>query len=98
MSAPKSERWYPSKQQLDTPEKSQAAIRRVLDLHYQLQDAHNDLKSQIAAPAGGKSNVTSSSPTSQQLLGLPVAPVNTQSLADGATLKWSKANGHFTFS
>lgn len=95
MSSQKSNgRWYPSEQQLKDPKFTRNALKQVLDLHYALSDKVDAMTPAPSPTAPAKPT----GPAAQQFLGMPVAPINTQDLTDGATLKWSKANGHFTFS
>lgn len=93
-------RWYPSTEQLKDPRDVAAAFKQLLDQHYALQDAHAALQAKMAAPsaAAPAGPPPGSGPTDSQLLGLHVAPIDTQSLADGATLKFVKASGNFQFS
>jgi hypothetical protein len=96
------QRWYPSREQLKDPESTERAFRQLLTQHYDLQDQvkglHEKLsKSDTTAPSKG-APPPGSGPTDTQLLGLRVVPVDTQTLANGATLKFNKANGNFEFS
>lgn len=98
----KLKRWYPSKQQLAKPEELERAMRQVLKQHYDLVDRHNDLLDRVGklSVAGGTSSQfpPGSGPADTLLLGLRVLPVDTQTLADGATLKFVKAQANFQFS
>lgn len=94
MAAP---RWYPSKQQLKDPESIEQSFRQLLTQHYALQDQFNDLKTKSSAPATA-APASTDSPAGTKLAGLYVAPVDTQTLADGATLKFNKKAGNFQFS
>lgn len=92
-------RWYPSHEQLKDPAAAAAAFKQVLDQFYALQDSHADLAAKINAPTATTSGPPAGSgPTDSQLLGLHVAPIDTATLADGATLKFNKASGNFEFS
>jgi len=96
----KGQRWYPTQQQLK-PENLERTIRQMLAQHYDLQDQLDAAREQLAKPqlAPSKSGTPpGSGPADSMLLGLRVAPVDTASLADGATLKFSKKNGNFSFS
>lgn len=100
---PGSGRWYPSATQFKDSAATEQAFRRLLDMHYDLMESHTVLREQMAAPdaAAGKPSSGSppgSGPTDSRILGLPVAPVDIQTLADGATLKFSKKGGNFSFS
>lgn len=92
-------RWYPTHQQLrDTPSIA-AAFKQLLDQHYELADAHAKLLEKVNAPATApKGPPPGSGPTDTQLLGLRVSPVDTQTLANGATLKYNAVSGNFEFS
>jgi hypothetical protein len=100
--APTSPRWYPSRQQLDSPAALASAFKVLLDQHYALADAHQALLAKTSAAAGAPATPPGpppgSGPVDTQLLGLHVAPVDVQTLADGATLKFNKASGNFEFS
>jgi hypothetical protein len=88
-------RWYPNVSDLKTPEDMHRVLKQVLDQHYSFVDRVNaQAKSTTpAAPAAGTSG-----PATTKFLGLNVAPVDTATLANGATLKWDKANGTFKVS
>lgn len=98
---PQSSRWYPTSSEVGDAASIQRSFRRVLDQLYALQSQHDTLKAQMTAPAA-KSDSTAapagSGPTDTMLCGLRVAPVDTQTLANGATLKYVKAQGNFAFS
>ena len=100
MTTPKSnEPWYPTQAQLADPEKIERAFRNLLDLHYALEKHVVNLTDHIAKttkPTTGPP--PGSGPSDSMLLGLRVAPVDTSTLADGATLKFSKKNGNLQFS
>lgn len=93
--------WQPTAQQLDSPEKLQLAFKQLLAQHYELRDAHartlqqlQDLHRQVNTrpqfpPGNG--------PIDTLVLGLPVQPIDAVALADGAVLKYDKANGQFKF-
>ena len=92
-------RWFPTRNQLENPDKLMSTLRQVLQQHYALVDqfdayrkAHPPAQSSTSGPPPG------SGPTDSMLCGLFVTPVDVQALADGATLKFVKKNGNFTFS
>lgn len=95
-------RWFPTSNQLKEPGAIERAFRQLLIQHYTLVDQHNTLANKVGTLAA-KSQPRSgpppgSGPTDSMLLGLPVTPVDSQTLTDGATLKFSKKTGTFTFS
>lgn len=96
--AEKIQRWYPSKHQLDTPEKLEASFRQVLKQHYSLVDQTNVRHASETSRVSSSGFPPGSGPIDTMLLGLYVQPIDTQTLADGATLKWNKASGTFIFS
>jgi len=89
-------RWFPTVSQLKDPVSTERSFRQVLNHVYELQD-----KLSAMQPASGGSPTgppAGSGPSDSMLLGLRVAPVDVQTLADGATLKFSKKDGNFKFS
>ena len=96
-------RWYPTQDQLKDPQATQRAMKQVLDQLYSLQDAHAKLSADHAAlkakvPDASKNPFPpGSGPTDTVLLGLPVVSVDTNSLANGAALKYNKSSGNFSF-
>ena len=93
-------RWYPQADQLKDPATTQRTMKQVLDQLYTLQDQHAELQKshaelQSKVTASGTTEVNG--PANTKLLGLNVAPVDTNSLANGATLKYNKATGNFSF-
>ena len=95
------QRWYPSREQLKDPVATERAFRQLLTQHYDLQDQVMAMREQLAKPAANlapSGPPPGSGPADSMLLGLRVAPVDTATLADGATLKFSKKNGNFSFS
>jgi hypothetical protein len=99
------QRWYPSKQQLGTPEATERSFRQLLEQHYNLQDQVAAMREEMAKPKTTAPTTGSATapppgcgPADTQLLGLRVVPVDTQSLANGATLKFNKAGNNFQFS
>lgn len=96
-------RWQPTPTQLDTPEKMATAFKQLLTQHYALVDAHaataqalSEAQAKLSAPAPNPP--VGLGPADTVLLGVPVAPIDTQQLANGASLKYDKANGRFAFS
>lgn len=91
-------RWYPSSHQLKDASATEQAFRRLLDMHYDLVESHTALQGQMTKPAGNTEGPPSGSgPTDTMLLGLRVSPVDTSTLANGATLKWNRVKGQFEF-
>lgn len=97
-------RWYPHADQLKDPQTTQRALKQVLDQLYMLQDQHEtlqashaELQGKVGASAKMEGPPAGSGPADTQLLGLRVAPVDTNTLANGATLKFNKSNGNFEF-
>jgi hypothetical protein len=95
----KPSRWYPTTGQLKDPDAVERALRQVLDQHYALQDqfhalskAHADLK---AATTGDK--MPGHGPADTRICGLFVQPVDTNTMANGATLKFNRTQGNFSF-
>lgn len=91
-----SKRWYPSQEQLKDPVQTERVFRETLRQLYDLQDKHEALKAQVASPSANAAP-TPQGPSNTKLLGLHVFPVDTSTLADGATLKFSKSGGYFFF-
>lgn len=98
-------RWYPSHDQLKDVDATHRAFKQLLDQHYALVDQVNGMSAAKAAPASVNAGETKtaaappgSGPVDTMLLGLRVAPVDSQTLANGATLKYDKASGNFKFS
>lgn len=54
--------------------------------------------SSAAATASASAPPPGSGPSDTMLLGLRVAPIDSQNLANGATLKYNKSSGNFEFS
>lgn len=100
MSKVQSSRWYPTSNQIDTPEKMQNTLRIMLDQHYALQDAHDKLMAATSAPSEEPSSPypPGSGPTDTMICGLRVQPVDTTTLSNGATVKWNKSTGTFIVS
>ena len=93
-------RWFPTRQQLGDPGALERSFRQLLTQHYDLQDKFDALHAKVHAPASPAESgpPPGSGPTDTQLLGLRVAPVDVQTLADGAALKFDKKSGNFRFS
>lgn len=90
------ERWYPNEQRLSSPAKTNAVMKEVLDRHYALADKVSAMAAD--KPAEQSRIVQPGGPTNTTMLGLPVGPADTRSLANGATLKYVRASGLFLFS
>lgn len=92
-------KWYPSQDQLKDPATTTRTLRVVLDRLYALQDSHVALQQSHAAlqqkVAAGPAQTQG--PVNTKLLGLNVEPVDTNSLANGAALKYNSARGTFSF-
>lgn len=100
---PSSSRWYPTISQLKDASATHRAFKQMLDQFYSLQDQHNALlkdHAALQAKVGEKQSgpPPGSGPSDTMLLGLHVAPVDVQTLANGATLKFNKSSGNFGFS
>lgn len=91
------QRWYPTPDQIKRdPER---VIRQVLKQHYDLLDRHEALLARVNAPQTKPTGPPpGSGPTDTMLCGLRVEPVDSRTLANGATLKWVAADGRFKFS
>ena len=92
-------RWYPSQSQLKDAPTLQLAFKQLLDQHYALVDKVNAMGVGTAAGAakGGAATPSTATPSGTKLLGLNVQPIDVDSLADGATLTFVKADGNFQF-
>ena len=90
-------RWYPSDNQLKDPKSTERSFRNLLDMFYQLQDSHAELKSQVKQ--NGKEAVPAQTNTASitRVLGLPVEPSDTTQLADGTVLTYVAATRSFKF-
>lgn len=98
-------RWYPSAHQIDearNPGGLERSIRQILKQHYDLQDEFKAYKDahppQQQAAASKNPFPPGSGPTDTYLLGLPVKPIDSTTLTNGATLKWNKSTGSFVVS
>ena len=95
---PTTQKWYPTKQQLSDPDAVERSFRQLLKQHYDLQDRFDAMATaQTKQAEKPKGPPPGSGPTDTQLCGLYVQPVNPQTMANGATLKWNKATGNFSF-
>jgi hypothetical protein len=95
----KGQRWYPTPSQLK-PEQLERTIRQMLQQHYDLQDQLDAAREQLARPQLEPAKTTGSTgngPADTKFLGLHVEPVDVASMANGATLKFNKARGTFSF-
>jgi hypothetical protein len=104
---PSKPRWYPTKSQLTDIDATHRTLKQVLDQFYALQDSHDALQKQVAGMASAASPASTSTgspfppgsgPSDTKILGLNVAPIDTETLANGATLKFNKAGGNFVVS
>lgn len=92
------DRWFPTQHQLRDPVWVERSFRQALTQQYQLEDRVRELTARIEKMSPATSSGTSQNgPADTKLLGLHVVPVDTRTLADGAMLKFSKANGNFYF-
>jgi hypothetical protein len=88
-----SNRWYPTQNQLSAPDQLERTFRQLLQMHYEMQDrleAMQRSQSTNTLQQGG-------GPIDTTIVGLPVQPIDSQTLADGAKLQWSKKDGMFKF-
>src|SRR5271156_989071 len=92
-------RWYPTTHQISSPSELQNTFRQLLEQQYALRDQVTSLTAQMAKPAASTPSgpPPGSGPTDTMLLGLSVQPTDTKNLANGATLKWNKSQGNFSF-
>lgn len=93
-------RWYPVVDQVKDPGAVHRTLKQVLDQLYDLQDQHTALQASHAAlqaKVGKAATATANGPATTKLLGLNVEPVDVQTLANGATLKWNSSKGTFSF-
>jgi hypothetical protein len=99
-------RWYPTSMQLGkqtkegltpTVESLEHAFREVLRLHYELQDSHAVLQSQVKQGSSKEAVPAGNTAADQRFLGLPVQPSDTTQLADGTVLTYVAATRSFKF-
>lgn len=88
-------RWFPTSAQLADPAATERAFRQVLTQFYALQDRVNAMQ---PAASGSKAPANANGPADTMILGLRIAPVDTSTLANGATLKYNKSSGNLEFS
>lgn len=98
----RTERWFPSREQLRDPESLERTLRQVLTQHYALVDRIAGMASASTGTGTGKAEgagapASESGPSTTKLLGLHVEPIDTETLANGATLKYNKTRGTFSF-
>lgn len=89
--------WYPSVHQLKTPEDHERAFRETLRQFYALREKVN---AQVDQPVNGEKSNSSpfppgSGPSDSFIGGIPVEPFDVNSLNDGDTLQYDKANRRF---
>jgi hypothetical protein len=95
------DRWFPTQSQLSDPSNLERTLRQILTQHYALQDRVN--ASQAEHTVGQTSKAVKKGPppgcgpSDTQILGLRVAPIDVQQLADGAQLTFVKNAGNFQF-
>jgi hypothetical protein len=95
-SAASADKWYPTRTQLEGTPALERAFRQLLTQHYELRDKFNAMEAKQKETQNPK-HPPGSGPTDTQLCGLYVQPVNPQTMANGATLKWNKSTGNFSF-
>lgn len=96
----KQSRWFPTKEQLKDHGSLERSLRQMLEQHYALVDRVNAhmAKQTTQSTAGSASTPPAGSgPADTMLLGLRVAPIDTNTLADGTQLTYVKAQGNFQF-
>lgn len=92
------QRWFPSREQLKDPAATERAFRQLLTQHYSLVDRFNDLHAKVHEEKPQQSGPPpGSGPVDTMLLGLRVAPIDSQVLTDGAKLTFVKKDGNFQF-
>jgi hypothetical protein len=98
----KGSHWYPTISQMSDPQSIHRMMKQVLDQFYALQDSHDklqqahaSLQEKVSAKSSGPP--PGSGPADTMLLGLRVAPVDTNSLANGAALKYNSSTNNFSF-
>ena len=93
-------KWFPSKNQLSTPDDLERAFREVLRLHYASSNKLNTLHDTVGKMpqmAGTKASQVPNSAAVTNILGLPIEPSDTTQLADGTSLKYVAATRSFKF-
>ena len=101
-SKPAASRWFPQgESQLTGSVALERTLRQVLQQHYALVDRVNEMQASSIAQAkdGAKAKPfpPGSGPSDTVLLGLPVTPVDVQTLADGVKLTYSAKQRCFIF-
>lgn len=92
------QRWYPTTQQLKDTGSLERSFRQLLNQHYTLVDRFNELLVSMGKPVETPTGPPPGcGPADTQILGLSVAPMDSQTLADGAKLTWVKKDGVFKF-
>lgn len=91
----KGARWFPTVDQLKDPAATEQAFRQVLTQLYALTDRLAQVEG--GKPAASTGPPAGSGPADTMLLGLRVAPVDSSTLTNGATLQFDKAAGNFKF-
>jgi hypothetical protein len=93
-------KWFPSKNQLGTPDELERAFREVLRLHYKASnkvDTLHETINKMPTMAGTKASQVPNSAAITNILGLPIEPSDTTQLADGTSLKYVAATRSFKF-
>jgi len=91
-------RWFPSEKQLKDPKELEKSLRQVLTQHYALQDRFDQMQKERDKPkVDDGTPPPGSGPTDSMICGIRVHPVDTQALANGATLVYDKPSGIFKF-
>jgi hypothetical protein len=93
-------KWFPSKNQLGTPDELERAFREVLRLHYASSNKLNTLHDTVGKMpqmAGTKASQVPNSAAVTNVLGLPIFPADTTQLADGTKLTYVAASRRFEF-
>jgi len=101
----KSSRWFPTGHQVrEEGGALERTLRQVLTQHYALQDKVDGMEKAQAtsakSAAGGKAGPfpPGCGPADTYVLGLPVTPVDVQTLTNGVSLKYDAKQRCFTFS
>ena len=92
-------RYFPTTDKLGSPRNLLSVFQQVLTQHYKLRDDFDKYRAANPPSTGEKKSgpPLGSGPTDTQICGLFVQPVDTSTLADGATLKFDKKSGTFHF-
>lgn len=93
----KGARWFPTVEQLSTPEKAEQTLRQVLTQFYALTDRLAALEGSKPAAAAPSGPPPGSGPTDSMICGLRVQPIDTNTLNNGAILTYDKPSGQFKF-